>query len=94
MVFYVLVALVVLRAFVLVAAAVLLIHPVSACPACFAPSVPVRKQWFRVLAPRFEWRWCPHCGWQGPARRVGLRRAPAPFAPPPGTSPPPPHLRL
>ena len=67
---YTLPALALLRAAVILAAALLLIAPVSACPACFQPSLPIRRAWLAPFASRFEWRWCPHCGWQGPARRV------------------------
>ena len=67
---YTLLALVLLRVAVILAAALLLIAPVSACPACFQPSLPIRRAWLTPFAPWFEWRWCPHCGWQGPARRV------------------------
>ncbi|MBI4545040.1 MAG: hypothetical protein HY703_07595 [Gemmatimonadetes bacterium] len=67
--FYVLLGLVVLRAIVVLAAMALLVRPVHACPACRQPSVPVQRRWLDRLAPWLEWRWCPHCGWQGPSRR-------------------------
>ncbi|MBI4541160.1 MAG: hypothetical protein HY704_16790 [Gemmatimonadetes bacterium] len=68
--FYVFLALVLVRAVVILVALAFLVQPVSSCPACFAPTLPIVKRWLRILAPRFEWRWCPRCGWQGPARRV------------------------
>jgi hypothetical protein len=57
--------------FVLVAAfATLLIRPVAACPACFRDTVSIRRPWLERLTRSYEWRWCPHCRWQGPARKV------------------------
>jgi hypothetical protein len=67
----VLLGLVLLRAVLVGALALLVIHPVRACPACFRePTFRVRKWWLRLLARRMEWRWCPGCGWEGPARRM------------------------
>jgi hypothetical protein len=56
----------------------LIIRPVRDCPACFEPTVPIRLRWLARVSPRFEWRWCPECGWEGPARRAPRRsRQPA-----------------
>ncbi|MGH7482659.1 MAG: hypothetical protein ACRELV_10935 [Longimicrobiales bacterium] len=65
--------LVLLRLGLLAVAAVFLIGPVSACPACFRPTVPLLIRPLRRLAPWLEWRWCPDCAWQGPARRTGAQ---------------------
>lgn len=60
-----------LARFALVAGlAALLIRRVRACPACGAETLPLRRRWLEIVAPRYEWRWCPHCRWQGPARRA------------------------
>lgn len=67
--FYVLVGLVVMRWGLLAFGAALVIRPVDDCPACFRPAFLLRRPWLRRLAPWFEWRWCPRCGWQGLARR-------------------------
>ncbi|HEX7051687.1 MAG TPA: hypothetical protein VF188_15895 [Longimicrobiales bacterium] len=66
--FYVLLGLALLRIMVVLIGAALLIRPVSACPACFRECIAIRRPWLARLAPWCEWRWCPHCGWQGPAR--------------------------
>ncbi|MSR22581.1 MAG: hypothetical protein EXR92_03405 [Gemmatimonadetes bacterium] len=58
-----------LRVVVLVVFAFAVIRRVRSCPVCFLPTVPVRVPWRLVLPPFFEWRWCPDCGWEGPARR-------------------------
>jgi hypothetical protein len=50
--------------------AAMLLRPVRDCPACFKPTLALRRVWLRRAAPWLEWRWCPHCGWQGPARRI------------------------
>ncbi|MBI4409718.1 MAG: hypothetical protein HY561_08430 [Gemmatimonadetes bacterium] len=68
-VFYVLLGFVLLRFVLVLLAAALLVRPVTACPACFRPSLPIQRAWLARLAPWFEWRWCPHCGWQALARR-------------------------
>jgi hypothetical protein len=63
--------LVLLRALLVGALALLVIHPVRACPACLRePTFRVRKGWLALLGRRFEWRWCPGCGWEGPGRRI------------------------
>ncbi|MGH7475816.1 MAG: hypothetical protein ACRELD_05980 [Longimicrobiales bacterium] len=67
--FAVLAALVLLRLGLVAVAALLLIHPVRECPACFAGTIPILRPWLR-RSSRYEWRWCPACGWQGPARRT------------------------
>ena len=66
----VLVGLVLLRFVLIGVGALLIIRPVSDCPACFRESMKIRYRWLAVLAPWLEWRWCPHCGWQGPSRRT------------------------
>jgi len=47
----------------------MLVRPVRDCPACFGPTF-ARQSLLRRIAPRFEWRFCARCGWQGPARRT------------------------
>ena len=66
----VLLALVVVRVLIVAVLGLLIIRPVRECPACFEPTVPIRLPLLLRLARRFEWRWCPACGWEGPARRV------------------------
>jgi hypothetical protein len=72
--------LVALRWVVVGIGAALLLRPVQACPACFAPTFLLYRRWLRRLMPWMEWRWCPRCGWHGPARRVvsGHRTRPQP----------------
>lgn len=66
----VLLGLAVLRFVVVAVGAALIIQPVRACPACRRETVAIqRSRWIARLARGYEWRWCPHCGWQGPARR-------------------------
>ncbi|MBI4521885.1 MAG: hypothetical protein HY701_13695 [Gemmatimonadetes bacterium] len=79
--FYVFLVLVLMRVIIVSVGAALLIQPVSHCPACFQPTIAIANRWLRLLTLRFEWRWCPHCRWQGPARRS----APASRAPRPAT---------
>jgi hypothetical protein len=80
----VLLGLVALRLLLIGLGAALIMRPVFDCPACFGPSFPLHRRWLRRLAPWIEWRWCPRCGWQGPARRVpdevrrGVERAAEP----------------
>lgn len=62
--------LVLLRVVVVATAAALLIRPVRACPACFHPTVPLLIRPLAKLVPWVEWRWCPDCAWQGPARKA------------------------
>ena len=62
--------LVLLRGVLIAVGAALLVRPVRQCPACFQATVELQRVWLRRLAPWLEWRWCPHCGWAGPARRV------------------------
>ena len=66
----VLLALVALRAVLLGIGAALIIRPVAECPACFGMTFELQRRWLRRFAPWLEWRWCPRCGWFGPARRV------------------------
>jgi hypothetical protein len=68
---YVFIGLVVLRFVLLVVGAALIIRPVSNCPACFQESVKIRHVWLSRILPWYEWRWCPSCGWEGPARSRG-----------------------
>lgn len=70
----VLLGLVVLRVLIVTVLGLLIIRPVRECPACFEPTVPIRLPFVLRLAVGFEWRWCPACRWQGPARRVSERR--------------------
>ncbi|MCI0432105.1 MAG: hypothetical protein L0271_00455 [Gemmatimonadetes bacterium] len=75
---YVLLALVALRFIIVGIGAALLIGPVRSCPACFAETTfRSHHPWLRVIVPWLEWRFCPQCGWQGPARRPIDRDAPA-----------------
>ena len=71
----VLLGLVVLRVLIVTVLGLLIIRPVRECPACFEPTVPIRWPLVLRLATGFEWRWCPSCRWQGPARKVSGRRA-------------------
>lgn len=66
----ILLALALMRFAVVAVGVTLLIRPVRACPACFDKTLPIRQPWLERLAPRYEWRWCPHCRWQGPSRRT------------------------
>jgi len=67
----VLLLLVGLRWVLLAVGVALLVRPVSSCPACAASStLGLHRPWLRWLTSWLEWRWCPQCGWQGPARRV------------------------
>ncbi|NIP59386.1 MAG: hypothetical protein GWM92_13690 [Gemmatimonadetes bacterium] len=79
----VLFALVALRWGLLWGGVLLLVPRVRACPACFDATVPVRRPWLRRLAPLLEWRWCPHCGWEGPGRRSENELVPDPSTPGP-----------
>ena len=62
--------LVVLRGLLVAIGAALLVRPVVECPACFGSTLGLHRRWLIVIAPWLEWRWCPHCGWTGPARRI------------------------
>lgn len=66
----VLLGLVGLRWVILGIGAALIVRPVTACPACAECTLALHKPWLRRLARWLEWRFCPGCGWQGPARRV------------------------
>lgn len=67
------VALVLLRYGAVLFLAALIIRPVHNCPACGAAlTVPVQQPWLRMLARRYEWRWCPSCGWQALAKRESV----------------------
>ncbi|MGH8434812.1 MAG: hypothetical protein ACRERX_10060 [Pseudomonas sp.] len=61
--------LVLLRFVLIGVGAALIIRPVVDCPACFHQSLKIRYRWLTLLGSWLEWRWCPHCGWQGPARK-------------------------
>jgi hypothetical protein len=65
--------LVVLRGVLLAVGAALIVRPVVECPACFRDTLGLQRKWLVKAAPWLEWRWCPHCGWSGPARRVRQR---------------------
>jgi hypothetical protein len=66
----VLLGLVALRFLLIALGAALIVRPVIDCPACFAPTFALYRRLLQRLVPWLEWRWCPHCGWQGPARRI------------------------
>jgi hypothetical protein len=66
-------ALVVIRYLALLVLVGLIIRPVRACPACFSGTIPVQNRWLRALTDRYEWRWCPACGWQAIARRLSAQ---------------------
>ncbi len=74
--------LVLLRVLLVAVGAMAIIRPVRACPACFEDTIPIQKPLLERLSHRFEWRWCPVCGWEGIARR--LRRTSWPAPPQPG----------
>lgn len=61
-------ALAVLRWCALLFAAYLLVRPARSCPACFRPTLPIRRPLLSALLRMAEWRWCPACGWQGLSR--------------------------
>jgi hypothetical protein len=86
-VMYVFAALVLLRVILVALGAALIIRPVQDCPACFQETMPIQRRWLSRSMPWLEWRWCPGCGWEGPARRTD---APAARSAPdgaPGASP-------
>jgi hypothetical protein len=60
--------LVLLRFVFIAVGAALLLRPVRECPACFGGTVRVKRPILEALTRIAEWRWCPCCGWQGPAR--------------------------
>jgi hypothetical protein len=62
--------LVFLRFIVLLGLSAAIVRPVRRCPACFDETVAFRPRWHRFLPSAFEWRWCPRCRWEGPARKV------------------------
>ncbi|MGH7502488.1 MAG: hypothetical protein ACREL7_12115 [Longimicrobiales bacterium] len=66
----VLLGLVALRWVVIGIGVALLLRPVRECPACFFETFGLHHRLLR-FAPWLEWRWCPNCGWHGPARRTG-----------------------
>ncbi len=68
--FAILFGLVFLRVVVVTAVGFLIIRPVRDCPACFQPTVPIKMTWLARISSHFEWRWCPECHWEGPARKA------------------------
>jgi hypothetical protein len=76
----VLLGLVALRGVLLGIGAALIVRPVIECPACFAATSGLYHPWLRRIVPWLEWRFCVHCGWSGPGRRVvsgtGSQRSP------------------
>ena len=60
--------LVLLRFVIVGVGAALLLRPVRECPACFEPTVRVKRPVLEAVTRIAEWRWCISCGWQGPAR--------------------------
>lgn len=61
--------LVLLRWGLLVFAAALLLRPATSCPACSRPTLVIRRPILTAMLRMVEWRWCPACRWEGPARR-------------------------
>lgn len=78
---FILLGLVALRWVVIGVGAALLLRPVRACPACFEATFLLHRRWLSRLLPWVEWRWCPRCGWHGPARRVPPAGSPVQRAP-------------
>lgn len=64
----ILLGLVALRWIVIGVGVALLLRPVRECPACFEETFGLHHRVLRYIR-WLEWRWCPHCGWHGPARR-------------------------
>lgn len=65
----------------------LLLRPVRDCPACFQETYGLYHRLLRNVK-WLEWRWCPRCGWHGPARRVQHPpRVPDPSELPPHRTP-------
>ena len=62
-------ALVLLRWGLLLVAASLLLRPATSCPACFRPTLVIRRPILTAVLRMAEWRWCPACRWEGLARR-------------------------
>jgi len=63
--------LVALRAFAILFLLAFIVRPVRTCPACLTgATIPVYRRVLLVTGRRFEWRWCPSCGWQALTRRV------------------------
>jgi hypothetical protein len=57
--------LVLIRLLAVVAITLFVIRPIDACPACFSSETfPIKHRLLRLFGKRYEWRWCPHCGWQ------------------------------
>jgi hypothetical protein len=57
--------LVLIRLVAILVIAFFVIRPIEACPACFATETfPIKRKLLWLLGRRYEWRWCPHCGWQ------------------------------
>jgi hypothetical protein len=62
----VLAGLVLLRWGLVLFGALLILQPRRFCPACFGPTVPVRRRLLTVALPMAEWRSCLSCEWAGP----------------------------
>jgi hypothetical protein len=77
----VLIGLVLLRGILIGVGAALILRAVTDCPACFSPTYLLQRKWLRRFLPWLEWRFCPHCGWQGPSKRQLVRPA-QPVRPP------------
>lgn len=60
---------VVLRWVIIAVGAVPILQSALACPACFEPTVAVRRRLLTALLRIAEWRWCPQCGCEGPSRK-------------------------
>lgn len=69
----ILLGLVALRWIVIGIGVALLLRPVRECPACFQETFGLHHRLLRHVK-WLEWRWCPHCGWHGPARRKPTTR--------------------
>lgn len=65
----ILLGLVALRGILIGVGIALILRPVRECPACFRETFGLHHRLLRFVA-WLEWRWCPGCGWQGPARRL------------------------
>lgn len=39
------------------------------CPSCNAETLHIASRFWRIVAPRFRFSWCPRCNWEGLLRR-------------------------
>lgn len=75
----VLLGLVALRWGLILFGATLVLESRRSCPACFAPTLRVRRPVLRVLLPMAAWRWCPTCRWSGPVLKPSTREEVSPW---------------